>query len=242
MVFLSEPDERRLWFVIIAILGTSALLVLSSLQFPWYTATYYVGTAEYQGTFDFEEAVVQLFSNGREGTAYTGPYDDSPFANLMESVQVFVALGIVGMGAFGALLAAYYYGHLASTRWIKVSWIVGFVCMILGITWFSLRAGYAGAEEIAVQIAAHPQLGGAQLGTPEPTFWGEQPYANGELVSAPGVGWLLAILAVVNYAAGTLLLYRFPEPDADTSDFEVADDEDDLPAMESVEVETARLA
>lgn len=244
MVLLSKPDSRRLWIVIIAILGVSGLLVLSSLQFPWFTATFEVGSAEYRGNFDFEDATLTEFSNGDQGRTQVLVYGDgSAFGDLMDLTQGMAALGIVGMAGFGILLALYYHGQLASTAWIKGSWVAGFAGLIFAVTVFSLRAGAAGADEIVALLDAHPAVTPGSFGRPDDIFWGSQVYAQGQLHSAPGVGWLLVILAIVNLFVGTLLLYRFPEgaEDAASEDYDV-ESEDESAAMESVEMDSARLA
>ncbi len=236
-MFLSQPNERRLWQVIAGVLGVTGILLIASLQFPWFTSSYFVGTAEYRGSFDFEEGRLVLFSNDVEGEDWVLPYaDDGPFAEVMGRAELLIGLGVAGVAAFGGLLALYYYGRLQSTRWIKVAWAVGFVSLVFGITYFALTAGGAGADEIYALLQESDRVDAGTFGAPEPTFWGEQNYANGDLVSSPGIGWLLAILATVNFVLGTLLLYQFPDRAGSEEGYEAPAEK---PAMESTEFEPA---
>lgn len=220
--------------VIGALFGVSLLLLLASLTQPWFTASFYSGSSEIHGTYWFEHWRYQSCANDVCGDP--GPlidYQDSAWESLMETSKVLVGLGMVGVAGFGILLGLYYYGYLEKTGFIKVAWLVGFVGILLGITYFALNAGGAGARQLEELVR---QRGFSGFGPVEDKFWGSQPYANGELVSAPGVGWLLAILALVNMVPPTILLYQFPEREESPVKEDYAlDDEDAGPAPRAAE-------
>lgn len=226
MVFLSKPDEKRLWVLIGALIGLAIVLLLASWQVPWYTANWSMAGAEFQGHFTFEEARMEVYANGQLADETARAYsDDSPFGTLMDRIQVWIGLGFIGAGGMATLLYLHYTGRYTAPRLIVVSWLVGVGGIAGGLTHFTLGAGSAGADEVARLIGAYSPQQAAMFGAPEPRFWGTQNYAGGELVSAPGVGWLLAALALLNLAAAVLLLYQFPEgtarEDEDLESFQV---------------------
>ncbi len=230
MVFLSEPDEKRLWLLIGALTALAILLLLASWQVPWYTATWSTGGTEFEGEFTFEEARVEVYANGQLTDEIGRDYsDDSPFGTLMSRIQIWIGLGALGAISLATLLYLHYSGRYTAPRLIVLSWLVGVGGIAGGITHFTLAAGSAGADEIPRVIASFSPQQAALFGTPDPLFWGTQDYGNGELVSAPGVGWLLAGLALLNLAAATLLLYQFPEGAA-------VEEDDESKALESFKV------
>lgn len=221
MVFLSEPDEKRLWVLIGALTGLAILLLLASWQVPWYTATWSMAGTEFQGHFTFEEARLEIYSNGELANDDQRSYaDDSPFGTLMSRIQIWIGLGALGAISLAVLLYLHYTGRYTAPRLIVLSWLVGVGGIAGGLTHFTLAAGSAGADEVARLIAGQAPGQAALLGRPDPVFWGTQNYGNGELVSAPGVGWLLAGLALLNLAVATLLLYQFPEGDIEREEQE----------------------
>ncbi len=218
MALLSKPDENRLWLVIAALLGVSMVLLFASFQVPWYMATLTTGNVEFQGEFDFNEADVEVYSGGQLLDSHTLAYGDpSAFGDLMDRVGVLMGLGTFAVLGLAALLFSHYRGWFSHSKLIALAWILGVGGIAAGLTSFTLGAGSAGADEISRLLAIYAPGESDQLGRPDPLFWGTQTYAGGELVSAPGVGWLLAILALLNLGAATLLLYQFPagtsEPD-----------------------------
>ena len=211
MVFLLRPDEKRLWIVIAVVFASAFLLLWGSLQFPWFAASYYPSDAqEYRGEFSFSEATVRVYSNNDAGTPRNIIYgDDSPFGDLMSTTEGLVGFGNAMLLLFAGLVFAYYRGWVQRTLYAKMAWLVGFPAIVVGVAYFALNAGTSAVNEIQNLMEQIPAFN-AQ-GAPDPVFWGEQRYANGDLYSNPGPGWILAILGLLDFAAGTLLLYQFPD-------------------------------
>lgn len=235
MVLLKEPDERQLWRVIAALFAVALLLLVASLSMPWFTATFHSGNSETQGTYWFEEWRYALCSDGECGDLSPKlSYDQAPaWDNLMSVAKILVGIGVVAFVGFGILLGLYYHGYLEQTGWLKGAWVTGFVGVLFGVTYFALNAGNAGATQIQELVA---QAGFQGFERPEPRFWGSQSYAGGELVSAPGVGWLLAILGLVSLVPPTILLYQFPEPEEEAeSDYSLDEEEAPRERLHTVE-------
>lgn len=232
---LSEPDEERLWLVIAVLFGMSALLLFASLAQPWYVASFYSGSSEINGVYEFEEWEYQLCSNDSCQDPRSANYDRAPaWEGLMSTSRTLVGLGVVGIVGFGILLGMYYFGHIEETRWIKAAWGVGFVATLAGITYFALQAGDAARRQLVELVEARGYSG---FEAPEAKFWGSQQHANGVLETAPGVGWLLAILALATMVPPTILLYQFPErADAPEEDYALDDDESSGQSGHRVEV------
>lgn len=233
MAFLSEPDEDRLWVVIAVLLGTAIVLLFASYQVPWYSATWTTSDVEFQGSFDFNEAHIQIMEGGQElDSQYVVYSDQSGFGDLMDRTGVLVGLGTFAALAMGALLFAHYRGWYSQPKLIALSWLLGAGGIAAGVTIFMLGAGRAGADEVERLLSTYAPEYAPLFGRPDSVFWGSQTYAGGDMVSAPGVGWLLAVLALFNLAAATLLLYQFPagslqEEDADVASFQVVQEDKD---------------
>jgi hypothetical protein len=219
MVLLKEPDENRLWLVIAVLLGVAVVLLFASFQTPWYTASLQVGGVHAHSYFDFEDAAFEVYVGDRLEDSMVRPYSDaSAFGDLMDRVGVLVGLGTFAAVALGVQLFSHYRGWWSHPKLIALSWLIGVGGIAAGIVHFTFSAARAGADEIQ-RLASMYNLAS---GRPQEQFWGTQSYAGGELVSAPGVGWVLAILAMLNLAVVTLLLYQFPATEARRQEEEVA--------------------
>lgn len=218
------------------LLAVAIVLLLASLSMPWFTASFYSGSAETHGSYWFEEWRYEMCSNGE--CADQSPkltYDRAPsWSNLMSVSKVLVGIGVVAFVGFGILLGLYYYGYLEQTGWLKAAWVIGFVGTLLGVTYFALNAGSAGAGQVQELVAQHGHQG---FGRPDDQFWGSQDYAGGDLVSAPGVGWVVAILGLISLVPPTILLYQFPEREEEPeAEYAVEEDEAGSERMHAMEL------
>lgn len=208
---LFEVSETRMWQTIGVLLGVTLLLLVASFQFPWYNAVYQPSAeSEVRGDFYLDEYDVTLYSGGQEGRSLPDrDYSGGAFEDLMDTTTVGITLGVVAAFLFAALLGFYYYGYLDGVRFIVASWAVALVALVFAITYYSLNV----ADAAVRQVEEVAQSAGQYITPPEPRFWGTQRLSSGTLETSPGVGWLLAILAVVDLTLTLVLLFQFPETD-----------------------------
>lgn len=220
-------DEKRLWQAIGIVLGVSLVLVFAAVQSSWWTASLYPDNVqEARGEFSFDGRDLQLYRNGEEAACPLvvcgeRPYTDgSALGTVMDRTEMFVTLGLIGLVVYVGMLLGLYHGKLHNTRLVLGTGFASLAAILVGLFWFTFTIGDAGVQEVERVFAGY----GAQSSGVEPEFWGTQDVAGNELETAPGLGWLFAILGALNLALGTVLLYHFPEDSDDAAGYTVEEE------------------
>ncbi|MBW3583282.1 MAG: hypothetical protein KY455_09315 [Euryarchaeota archaeon] len=223
-------DEKRLWQAIGIVLGVSLVLIFAAVQSSWWTASFYPdNTQEARGEFSFDGRDLQLYRNGEEAACPLvvcgeRPYTDgSALGTVMDRTEMFVTLGLIGLVIYVGMLLGLYHGKLHNTRLVLGTGFASLAALLVGLFWFTFTVGEAGVQEVERVFDAYAAQSGG-VPRPEPKFWGTQDIAGNELETAPGLGWLFAILGALNLALGTVLLYHFPEESDDTAGYAVEEE------------------